>query len=1138
MNEDEGQRYARATQLFQRACELAARDRDAFLVAECGADRELLEAVRALLREDLSSDDLLASAADGISRLFDPGEEMPIPERIGAYSIVSVLGAGGMGMVFEAEQQQPRRRVALKVVRPGMATPRLLRRFELEAEALGRLQHAGIAAIHEAGMADTPFGRLPYLAMELIEGQPLDRHCEERALPLRARVDLLARVCDALQHAHAHGVIHRDLKPTNVLVDAAGNPKLVDFGIARLEAPATERTPVTLEGQLVGTLRYMSPEQLRGDAGEIDARADVYAVGAIGFELIARRPPLLLDGCSLVEAARLVESADPPSLTAIAPGCPVDLELILARALEKEPTRRYASAAELADDLRRFLDERPVLARPPSRFYRLRKLARRNRALVAGSVIAFGALLAGTVIATWNYLDELKARRLADARSIEARREAYRADVAAAAAGLLRHDAIEAARLLDDAPEELRAWEWRHLRSGLDQSLRTLPDRDGPLRSLDVSADGRWIASGSQGATLRLWEAGTGAERGAVSLADRRLDDLRFDSTGSHLIVVDHAARDSSPLQVDSYVTPALELARSSPFDAVRGVSFEVDAHASNGSLGPGGRFMVQLLADGRSVVVDLSRGERVAELRSSPKLGLATLSADASLVAFTLSDGHGFEVRRVADDAVVLAQRDLVGVHRAVFDASASRIAVAAGSLLRIFDVKSAAESLVLPGHEADVTDALFSLDGGSISTVSADGTLRCWDARVGTCKTTLHGHRGAIRRVAASPDGALLVTAGDDGTVRLWNARPRRDPSILVHSAAVYSALFSPDGRRIASGALELDGPSLSIWDAETGEPVVDFRHGAVTSLAFSHDGSLLAMGRHMQPVLVVESATGRERARLRQHFWNTDSVAFDPTDRRVVTTGLDGRMFVEDLEEKEPAREVELGPAQAEPIYRALWTADGSRIVATRGDGSVGIYSAPDLHEIATWPSAGGTSVSLCLSRDERLLAIGSSSGAIDVRRFPSGELLARLHSHQGEVFAVAFSPDGRRMVSGGRDRALVIWNLSDWREIARLSAHADFIYSLQFSPDGSVLLSGSGDATAHLWRTSTVAELHRIRGERLARIAQVESEVAKLLAVSADPQTAAHAVASHPWPDERTRECACQIALRQLASPAPR
>jgi WD40 repeat protein/serine/threonine protein kinase len=1125
MNDRVDQRYARAVGLFHRACEIPAQERDAFLIAQCAGDGDLLAAARAMVHEDVSSDDLLASAASGMSRLFDPGEELPMPERIGAYSIISVLGAGGMGMVFEAEQQQPRRRVALKVVRPGMATPRLLRRFELEAEALGRLQHAGIAAIHEAGMTETPWGRLPYLAMELIDGQPLDRHCEEKALPLRARVEVLARVCDALQHAHAHGVVHRDLKPTNVLVDSGGNPKLVDFGIARLDEPAAEQTPVTLEGQLLGTLRYMSPEQLRGDAGAIDARADVYAVGAIGYELIARRPPLLLDGCSLVDAARLVENADPPALTAIAPGCPIDLELIFAKSLEKERTRRYESAAALADDLRRFLEERPVLARPPSRIYRLRKLARRNRALVAGSTVAVGALLAGTAIATWKYLDELAVRKLSDAHAIEARHEAYRADVAAAAAALHRHDVVEAERLLDVAPQELRGWEWRHLRSSLDQSVRVLPALDGPLRCLDVGGDGRWIASAPRDGSVRVRDAATGEERGAVSLAGQTIDDLRFDPTSSALIVAIHARRDPSPLRVDSYALPALEPLRSWTSDVV--------TLASNGLLGAGGRSIAQILPDSRTVVLDLDRRERVAELKAAPRLGLATLSADARLVAFKRTDAHGFEVRRVADDSTVLARSDLIDVQGVYFDASASRLAMAIGSVVRIFDVKSGVESVALVGHEADVTDVLFSPDGATISTASSDGTVRRWDARVGSCTRTLHGHRGAVRRVAASEPGSLLATAGDDGTVRIWDADALHSPAALNHPQAVYSAIFSPDGRRIATGCLEFDGPSLSIWDAETREKVAEFRESAVTSLAFSHDGSLLAVGRHMHPTLLIDSATGRERASVPGHFWNTDGVAFDASDRRLVTTGLDGRLRLGDVLAQEPVREVILGPEQSEPIYRALWTRDGSRIVATRGDGSIGIYAADDLRELAAWPNAGATSEAICLSPDERLLAIGASNGTIDVRRFPTGEPLARLRGHEGEVFAIAFSPHGERMVSGGRDRALVIWNPSDWRAIARLSTHADFIYSLQFSPDGSVLLSGSGDATARLWDTRTVAELHRLRADRLTRIAEVEAEVTMLLAGSGDPDAAARAVALHPWPDERTRECACQVALGKLA-----
>jgi eukaryotic-like serine/threonine-protein kinase len=274
---NDGQRYRWMVELFQRCCELPGPEREDLLRASCGADPDVAARVRELLQWDSRAGDPLDRAARGASDLLAAdGEEAPwMPERIGDFRVRRLLGSGGMGIVYEAEQDNPRRLVALKVVRPGMTTPRNLRRFELEAEVLGRLEHPGIASIHAAGMAETPWGRVPFLAMDYVRGRGLAEHCSERGLGRRERLELLVRVCAAVEHAHAKGVVHRDLKASNVLVGDDGQPKVLDFGVARLiEAEGDTRTGLTLEGQVVGTLATMSPEQLRGDPHGIDARTD------------------------------------------------------------------------------------------------------------------------------------------------------------------------------------------------------------------------------------------------------------------------------------------------------------------------------------------------------------------------------------------------------------------------------------------------------------------------------------------------------------------------------------------------------------------------------------------------------------------------------------------------------------------------------------------------------------------------------------------------------------------------------------------------------------------------------------------------------------------------------------------------
>ncbi len=267
-----------------------------------------------------------------------------LPGVIGRYRILRLLGEGGMGTVYEAEQEQPRRTVALKVIKPGHVSADRLRRFELESQALGRLQHPGIAQIYEAGAADTAAGQQPYFAMELIHGRSLRAYAEAHHLTARQRLEIVAKICEAVQHAHQRGLIHRDLKPGNILVDETGQPKILDFGVARItdsDAYATRQTDV---GQLVGTLAYMSPEQVLGDPLELDTRSDVYALGVILYELLAGRLPYKVDQ-KLHQVVQTIREEDPTPLSSIDRVYRGDIETIVAKALEKDKLRRYASAA-------------------------------------------------------------------------------------------------------------------------------------------------------------------------------------------------------------------------------------------------------------------------------------------------------------------------------------------------------------------------------------------------------------------------------------------------------------------------------------------------------------------------------------------------------------------------------------------------------------------------------------------------------------------------------------------------------------------------------------------------------------------------------------------------------------------------
>jgi serine/threonine protein kinase/tetratricopeptide (TPR) repeat protein len=392
---------------FAASLELPDAEQLAFLRREYPNNPALWTEVEALLNEYRIAGSFL-----------EPGNRAPVsrvqewvhpllPNALGHYRIHRLLGEGSMGAVYEAEQEQPRRKVALKVIKPGLASPELLRRFELESEALGRLCHPGIAQIYEAGTADNGFGPQPYFAMEFIGGEPLAAYVESHQLKSRQRLEVVAKICESVHHAHQRGIIHRDLKPGNIMMDEHGQPKILDFGVARVTDSDANATRQTDAGRLVGTLAYMSPEQVLADPLELDIRSDVYTLGVILFELLARRLPYQLTR-QLHEAARIIREEEPAWLGSIDRAYQGDIETIVAKALEKDKARRYSSAADLGVDIQRYLDDQPIAARRPTTTYHLCKFARRNKVLVSGIAAVFVMLIAGIVSSTW---EATRARR-------------------------------------------------------------------------------------------------------------------------------------------------------------------------------------------------------------------------------------------------------------------------------------------------------------------------------------------------------------------------------------------------------------------------------------------------------------------------------------------------------------------------------------------------------------------------------------------------------------------------------------------------------------------------------------------------------------------------------------------------------
>jgi len=397
------EQLGRIEAIFHEALEREPADREAFLAEVCGSDFDLRAEVQQLLKSHESADDFIEPPTDSLAAPDREGAAvLPPGKRVGSFTITRVIASGGAGTVYEAVQDQPRRTVALKVLRFGRSSAGAVRRFELELEVLARLRHPAVAQIYEAGTFDNGTGSVPYFALEYIpEAKSIIAYADAARLNVRRRLELFAEVCDAVHHGHQRGVIHRDLKPFNILVDGGGQPKVIDFGIARAtDSDIAVTTTETDVGQIVGTLAYMSPEQCAADPDEIDIRSDVYGLGVVLYELLCGRLPYEVKNRPITQALQVIQHELPRRPSVDRAALAGDIETIVLKALEKNRSRRYQSAGDLAADIRRFLNSQPIEARPPSWTYHLRLFTRRNRALVATGAAMLAILITSVIVST------------------------------------------------------------------------------------------------------------------------------------------------------------------------------------------------------------------------------------------------------------------------------------------------------------------------------------------------------------------------------------------------------------------------------------------------------------------------------------------------------------------------------------------------------------------------------------------------------------------------------------------------------------------------------------------------------------------------------------------------------------------
>ena len=1078
---------SREEALFQLALSKPAAKRAAWLDTECEGDPALRARLDALLAAHdaeaaLPGEADIPPARKAATIKLEFADEPPdeaVGQTLGRYKLLERIGEGGCGVVYVAEQTVPvRRRVALKVIKLGMDTKQVVARFEAERQALAMMDHPNIAKVLDAGTTDA--GR-PYFVMELVRGIRITDYCDQASCTTKERLDLFIKVCQAIQHAHQKGIIHRDIKPSNILVtmhDGVPVPKVIDFGIAKAtEGRLTDNTVYTQLHQFIGTPAYMSPEQAEMSGLDIDTRSDIYSLGVLLYELLAGSTPfdakeLMASGIDAMRktirekepqrpSTRLARlgadqltttakrrSADTSKLLHQLKG---DLDWIVMKCLEKDRQRRYETANGLAADLKRHLDNEPVVARPPSTAYRFEKAIRRNKIgfIAVTGVVAALALGLALAASGWRQARierdaalQAKADALAAQRETEKSQRAeqlqrQRAETGEAKASRLLYAANmnlaqqawdqaavgRVAELLEECKDSpLHDFEWYYWQRQIHQDLRTFRGHLSELWAVAFSPDGQRILTGSGDNTAKVWNVATGQELFTLT---------------SHS-------------------------------DAIKSAAFS-----------PDGLRIVTASADNTAKLWDAINGKELLTLQGhTGPVNSATFSLDGQRVATGSSDKTAKVWDAMSGKELLTFHGHAGPVHSGTFSPDGSRIVSGSTDLTaRVWDASTGKELLILTGHSDNVVGAIFSPDGRRIITGSDDHTARVWDAASGKEVLTLKGHDGGVWAVAFSRDGQRMLTGSVDNTAKLWDAASGKEILTLKgHASPVQSVAFSPDDLLILTGSAD---KTAKLWRAiSANDPDTFVGHEAtVNSAVFSPDGRRIVTGSDDRTARVWDAVSGKELLRLKGHNDVVNSVAFSP-DGKTILTGSDDHTAK--LWEVVTGKELLTLGGHSNTVMAVAFFPDGQRIITGSEDQTAKVWESSTGKELFTLKGHRGFVNSVAISPDGKRILTGSDDQTAKVWELSTGKELLTIRGHSGAVWSVAFSPDGRRILTGNYENTATVWEAATVQELLVLKGHGNAVGSVAFSPDGRRIVTASSDRTAKLWESSTGKELLTFKG----------------------------------------------------------
>jgi WD40 repeat protein/serine/threonine protein kinase len=1038
--------------IFCDALEISShQERAAYLDRACGNDVQLRRRIERLLVAHAEAPSFLAVTPSDVAATGEWQGESP-GTLIGPYKLLEPIGEGGFGIVYMAEQQQPiRRKVALKVLKPGMDTRQVVARFEAERQALALMDHPHIAHVFDGG--ETESGR-PYFVMELVKGIPITQYCDEAQLTTRERLELFVHVCQAVQHAHQKGIIHRDIKPSNVLItvqDGVPQVKIIDFGIAKaLGQQLTDKTLHTGFAQMIGTPLYMSPEQAALSNVDVDTRSDVYSLGVLLYELLTGTTPFVkerLERMGYDELRRIIREEEPPrpstristlgqASTTISAQRQSDprrlsrqfrgeLDWIVMKALEKDRNRRYETTNSFAADVQQYLRDEPVQACPPSTLYRLRKFARRNKVGLATTAVVASALILGVAISLWQVQRAFRAetqeglqRTLAQQQESAAQHSRYVAHMILAQQAWQRRDIRTVLKHLNaehrgPGQPDLRSIGWYYLwRKCHGDYWLSFQDHARSVTGVAFSPDGKTLATANMDRIVKLWDISTGRELASFTGHTNGVRCVAFSPDGATLAT----SSDDGTVRIWDRATGKPRARLDGHKARIRCVVFSPDG---------------KMLASGGETIKlwDLSTGHERA--------------------TFT---GHTDEIEQVSfsRDGKLLASCSL-------------------DSTVRLWDLATGQERVVLRGHADQVYGVAFAPKGGVLASAGVDRTVRFWDIASGQEQEILRGHTALVRSVAFSPDGASLVSTGGDMTVKVWDVATRQSRCTLVgHTDQVLSMALSPDGTLLATGSQDT---TVKLWSlARRYNPVLLGHTAGAYSVAFSPDGKTLASGSWDKLVKLWDIGSGRVEATLSGHTIGVLTVAFSPDGKTLATAG-DSQIRLWDWATRRLRRTLR---GHTSAIQRVAFSRDGSTLASCGDDLTVRLWDTVSGNELATLRGHTAEVDCVAFSPEGRTLASSSRDATVRLWDLTLPGELAVLKGHAGSVRTVTFSPDGKTLANGTAQSTILLWNVATRELRATLMGHTGYVQALAFSPDSSTLVSGSYDGTAKLWDLTTGLE----------------------------------------------------------------